>query len=103
MTRDKDDKIKKIEQALIESFKGGQEVSINPQWHSNVMQGIRGLQAEKGSSSEGFIWRLVTASCCIAIVSCLVAAGVGITPEDSLTSLFMGDPLGLITSQPFVR
>ncbi|MBF0337984.1 MAG: hypothetical protein HQL05_09130 [Nitrospirae bacterium] len=102
MTRDNDDKIKKIEQALIDSFRVGRETSIDPRWRDNVMRDIRGLEVDRGTPSEAFLWRFVTASCCIAVVSCLVAAGVGINPQDSLASLLIGDPLGLITTQVFV-
>ncbi|MBF0317065.1 MAG: hypothetical protein HQL04_02740 [Nitrospirae bacterium] len=99
MTKNDDDKIKKIEQALIDSFRVEREVSINPQWCSNVMQDVRGLEVDRGVPSD-VVWRFVTVSCCIAVVSVLVAAGVGINPQDSLAGLLISDPLG--TMQPFL-
>ncbi|KJU85165.1 hypothetical protein MBAV_002635 [Candidatus Magnetobacterium bavaricum] len=101
MTKNDDDKIKKIEQALVDSFKVEREVSVNPQWRSNVMQEVRGVEVNRGAPLE-VVWRFVTVSCCIAVVSVLVAAGVGINPQDSLAGLLIRDPLGLVTIQAFL-
>ncbi|MBF0343414.1 MAG: hypothetical protein HQL06_04200 [Nitrospirae bacterium] len=106
MTKDNNDKIKKIEQSLIDSFRTEQEILVSPQWHNNVMQRVKALHADKVVNnipySEALMWRFVTVSCCVAIISCLAALGADINPEHSLTNLLLKDPLGLITTQPFL-
>ena len=88
---------------LKSAYLGKQQDRIIPGWPAEVMKKIRGLKTEKAYQESFFadrlVWRFASATCLLAIILALLAAGLGLTPEQNWVQLLIGDPPRLTTGQ----
>ena len=88
---------------LRSAYLGKRQDSIIPDWPAEVMKEIKGLETEKAYQESFFadklVWRFASATCLLAIILALLAAGLGITPEQNWVQLLIGDPPGLTSGQ----
>jgi len=88
---------------LKSAYLGKRQDRTIPGWQAEVMKKIRGLKTEKAYQESFFadklVWRFASATCLLAIILALLAAGLGITPEQNWVQLLIGDPLRLTSGQ----
>jgi hypothetical protein len=88
---------------LKSAYLGKQQNRTIPGWPAEVMTNIRGLKTEKAYQESFFVdrlvWRFASATCLLAIILSLLAAGLGLSPKQNWAQLLIGDLPGLTSGQ----
>lgn len=103
----KKDRLAKLENALVKSYRARPEIEPNSVWSMCVMAQVRGQgrvwnkDNDLVVAQQRFVWRFAAAVCTLAVVISMYAFRLGIGPEQLAMKFFIENPLNTPTMQVF--
>lgn len=99
-----DEKIRKIENALRDTYRKEYEFPARTAWRKKVMAHVFELQTGPSSMLDAWdipvVWKAAAAACALAVLVLIFSLKTGMGIEFDAAGLFFDDPVGLSFLQP---